>query len=300
MATRFELALHGDDPVRLRAAGEEALSEIERLEAQLSFYRPDSEIRWLNTHAAESYVKVEPRLFRLLQHCASLSTLTDGAFDVTVGPLMRAWRFVNDTGKVPTPAELDAARAVVGMEKVRFDEDAFTISFERQGVEIDLGAYGKGYAIERAVDLLRENGITSALLHGGTSSVYTIGAPPGDTAWKIALHEPRAEGGQQIIVRLKDSALSVSAVHGKSFEAEGHRYGHVIDPRTGEPVSRALAAAITGPSSTVCEALSTALLVLGAPWLPTLAERFPGYDGIVAVETEPAGIAVFHAGFQPT
>ncbi|HXG68450.1 MAG TPA: FAD:protein FMN transferase, partial [Blastocatellia bacterium] len=171
MATRFELALHGDDPVRLRAAGEEALSEIERLEAQLSFYRPDSEIRWLNTHAAEGPVKVEPRLFRLLQHCGSLSTLTDGAFDVTVGPLMRAWRFVNDTGKVPTLAELDEARAVVGMGKVRFDEDSFTVSFERQGVEIDLGAYGKGYAIERAVDLLRENGIASALLHGGTSSV---------------------------------------------------------------------------------------------------------------------------------
>jgi FAD:protein FMN transferase len=169
MATRFELVLYGNDPVRLRAADEEALREMETLEARLSFYRPDSEIRWINTHAAARAVKVEPRLFRLLQRCASLTALTDGAFDITIGPLMRAWRFVNDTGGIPSPAELDAARAVVGKES---------------------------------------------------------GQP---------------------IVSLRDGGLSVSAAHGKSFEAQGQRYGHVIDPRSAEPVSGAIAAAAIGP-----------------------------------------------------
>ncbi len=283
MATRFELVLHGNDPVRLRAAGEEALSEIERLEEQLSFYRPDSEIKWINAHAAVRAVKVEPRLFRLLQRCASLTALTDGAFDITIGPLMRTWRFVNDTGGIPSPAELDAARAVVGMELVALDEEAFTIRFKRSGVELDLGAYGKGYAIERATDLLKEHGITSALLHGGTSSVYAIGVPPDCVAWRIILQGGLKESGQPI-VSLADRGLSVSAVHGKSFEAQGRRYGHVIDPRSAEPVSGAIAAAALGPSPAECEALSTALLVLGPSWLPVLTERFPGYQGLVATQ----------------
>lgn len=281
MATRFELVLHGDDPVRLRAAGEEALHEIERLEAQLSFYRPDSEIRWINTHAAARAVKVEPRLFRLLQRCASLNTLTDGAFEITIGPLMRAWRFVNDTGGIPSPTELEAARAVVGMDLVTLDEEAFTVRFKRTGVELDLGAYGKGYAIERAVGILKEHGITSALMHGGTSSVYAIGAPPDGVAWRISLQGPLRESGQPI-VSLADRGLSVSAVHGKSFEAQGRKYGHVIDPRSAEPVSGAIAAAALGHSPAECEALSTALLVLGPSWLPVLTERFPGYQGLVA------------------
>jgi FAD:protein FMN transferase len=278
MATRFELVLHGEDAVRLRAAGEQALQEIERLERQLSFYRPDSEITWINARAGDGPVKVEPRLFRLLAQCARLSVLTDGAFDVTVGPLVRAWGFAGGSGAIPGAQALAEAREVVGIRNVQLDEDDYSIRFLRPGVEIDLGGYGKGYAIERAVELLRECGITSALLHGGTSSVYAIGAPPGGAAWKIALSAPFLEGE---VVALENGGLSVSAVHGKSFDVEGETFGHVLDPRTGESVRGALAAAVVGPSPAECEALSTALLVLGKPWLPTLRAGFPGYTGTV-------------------
>jgi thiamine biosynthesis lipoprotein len=292
MATRFELVLHGDDAVRLRAAGEEALQEIERLEAQLSFYRADSEIRWINARAADAPVRVEPRLFALLRQCATLAERTEGAFDVTVGPLMRAWGFVRDTGRVPSPEDIERARAVTGIGHVRFDENDFTVELDRPGVEIDLGAYGKGYACERAVALLRENGVGRALLHGGTSSVCTIGAPPGDTAWRISLGPPLAREDASAIVGLVDDALSVSAVHGKSFTADGHTYGHVVDPRTGEPTRSAAAAAVRGPSAATCEALSTALMVLGPSWLASLEERFPGYAGAVAFEARPSEVEV--------
>jgi FAD:protein FMN transferase len=282
MATRFELVLYGDDAVRLRAAGEEALDEVERLEVQLSLYRPDSEISWINRHAAERAIKVEPRLFRLLQRCSTLTALTEGAFDVTVGPLMQAWRFINDTGAVPTPQEREAARRVVGISHVELDEATYTIRFKRKGVRLDLGGYGKGYAIERAMWVLKENGITSALLHGGTSSVQTIGVPPGKMAWQVELQEPLKERDHPVRIELINNALSVSAIHGKSFTANGREYGHVIDPRTGKPVDGALAAAVIGPSASECEALSTALLVLGSSWVPTLEDRFPCYVGMVA------------------
>jgi thiamine biosynthesis lipoprotein len=281
MATRFELLLHGDDSARLRAAGEEVLEEIERLDAQLSFYRPGSEIRWINALAAAGPVKVEPRLFSLLQHCVELSRATGGLFDITVGPLMRAWRFVNDTGAVPTPEDLRAARSVVGIDQIELDAGARTVRFRRRGVELDLGAYGKGYALERAREILVEAGVESALIHGGTSSVATIAAPPGAAAWRIRLQAPLADRGEPAFVDLAGGALSVSAVHGKSFTAAGRTYGHVLDPRAGEPVRNAAAAAVTGPSASICEVLSTALLVAGPSWLPSLTERFSDYRGIV-------------------
>jgi FAD:protein FMN transferase len=284
MATRFELVLHGADEIRLRAAGEEALQEIERLEAQLSFYRADSEITWINAHAADRAVKVEPRLFHLLKDCAQLCAATEGAFDITIGPLMRAWRMVGDTGALPATAEREAARARVGIHHLEFDDTAMTIRFKQPGVEIDLGGYGKGYAIARAIDSLREKGIASALLHGGTSSVYGIGAPPDDTAWRIRLREPLKANDQPLTIELRDAALSVSAVHGKSFIVDDRTYGHVLDPRTGEPVNRALAAAVAGPSPAVCEALSTALLVLGSSGCAMMKARFAGYRGAVALD----------------
>jgi thiamine biosynthesis lipoprotein len=282
MATRFELVLHGDDPVRLRAGGEQALQEIEALENQLSFYRADSEVTWINSHAAEAPVRIEPRLFNLLLRCADLSKKTGGAFDVTVGPLVRAWGFADGSPRVPQPSELAGVRNAVGMKNVELCEEDFTVRFKQPGVELDLGGYGKGYAIERAIDILKENGITSALLHGGTSSIYALGAPPLEAGWKIALSAPLSDGEKQTTIELNNTGLSVSAAHGKWFNADGCMYGHVLDPRAGEPARGAMAAAVTGPSPSVCEALSTALLVLGGSWLPVMTSSFPDYRGLIA------------------
>jgi thiamine biosynthesis lipoprotein len=282
MATRFELVLYGDDPVRLRAGGEQALREIERLENQLSFYRADSEVTWINSRAAEAPVRIDPRLFHLLLRCADFSEKTDGAFDVTVGPLIRAWGFAGGGPRVPQPSALNAARNAVGMKNVELCEEDFTVRFKQQGVALDLGAFGKGYAIERAIAILKENGVSSALLHGGTSSVFALGAPPMEAGWKIALGPPLSEGEEQTKIELNNTGLSVSAAHGKWFKEDGRTYGHVLDPRTGEPARVARAAAVTGPSPSDCEALSTALLVLGQSWLPVMRSTFPDYRGHVA------------------
>jgi len=281
MATRFELLLYGDEPVRLRAAGEQALQEIERLERQLSFYRPDSEISWINSRAAEAPVRIDPRVFHLLLRCANLTEKTRGAFDVTIGPLMRAWGFAGGSPRVAQPSELAAVRKAVGMKNVELCEEDFTIRFKRRGVELDLGGYGKGYAIERAIDILRENGVTSALLHGGTSSIFALGAPPLEAGWKIALSAP-LNNGEKPTVELNNTGLSVSAAHGKWFNVDGCMYGHVLDPCTGAPARGALAAAVTGPSPSDCEALSTALLVLGHSWVPAMKLSFPGYQAFIA------------------
>jgi FAD:protein FMN transferase len=263
MATRFELVLHDDNATRLRAAGEAALKEVERLEADLSLYRPTSEIARVNASAAREAVRVSPAVFRLLQHASRLASESGGAFDITAAPLVRCWGFMHGTGRVPEADEIEAARSRSGMAHVIFDESNYSVRFDQQGVMIDLGAIGKGYAIDCAADILREEGVTCALLHGGTSTVYGIGAPPDSEGWKIAIAPAPDQPPRQAEVMLRDQALSISAVWGKSFEADGKKYGHVIDPRTGWPVNNAVQAAVVLPSATETDALSTALLVVG-------------------------------------
>jgi thiamine biosynthesis lipoprotein len=318
MATRFEIVLHGANPVSLRAAGEEALYEIQRLEAQLNLYSETSELSGINARAARKPIKVEPGLFQLLQRARALYRETSGAFDITVAPLMRCWGFMRDTGRVPHPSDLEAARALVGMDQVALNERDFTIRFAQPGVMIDLGAIGKGYAIELAAEVLREDGVTSALLHGGTSTVYAIGAPPGESAWKVAIEFPeeptpasntdtrdppsanerqplapwkasRDSSAKNIlaVVPLCDEALSVSAVWGKAFQSEDKLLGHVIDPRTGQPASRAMLAAVVLPSATEADAFSTALLIGGKEAQSDLAKTRLSARSLVAGRSSP-------------
>ncbi len=321
MATRFEIVLCGSDPVSLRAAGEEALNEIERLEGQLSLFKPTSEIAHLNARASCEPVRVTPPVFRLLQHAQRLTEETKGAFDITVAPLVRCWGFMAGSGKLPAAQELAAARARVGMHLVRLDESSFSVRFERDGVMLDLGAIGKGYAIEQAVELLREAGIVSALIHGGTSTLYAIGHPPQADAWKIEIADPRsakvpaspgvtspfdldAEPAREsnpanpfATVLLRDASLSVSAVWGKSFEAQGRTFGHVLDPRSGEPANRAVVAAVALPSATETDALSTALLTVGPEGHDEIARLRPQIRTLVASETS-GGLCVRTHGIR--
>jgi len=291
MATRFEIVLRGENPVALQAAGEEALDEIEQIEAQLSLYQPTSEVSRLNALAARERVRVTPDLFRLLQQAKQLSHETRGAFDITIAPLVRCWGFMGGTGKTPSREALAEARSLVGMDLVELNEEDFTVRFVREGVMLDFGAIGKGYAVERAVALLREAGVTSALVNGGTSTVYALGKPPGAGCWKVALEFPVKDvldtpREHLATVSLHDEAMSVSAVWGKSFQSGGKTLGHVLDPRNGEPASRAMFAAVALPSATETDALSTALLIEGKAGIDQITGLRPGTRALVANRTE--------------
>lgn len=306
MATRFELVLHGKDEAALRAAGEEALDEIARLEDELSYFRATSQIYRLNQEAAKRPVRVTPWLFRLLQQARRLTEESGGTFDITVAPLMRCWGFYARDGRVPEPDALAAARACVGMNLIELNEADSTVRFTREGIQLDLGSIGKGYAVECAGVLLREAGVTSALLHGGTSTVLAIGAPPDADGWKIGIEHPASEGGATpnsplplATVRLRDESLSVSAVWGKSFTAADKSHGHVIDPRTGQPAQGALLAAVVLTSATESDALSTMLLTLGPGGLESVLRLRPGMRALAAANVEgKESLCVESAGFE--
>ena len=289
MATRFEIVLHGENPTALRAAGEEALGEVEQLEAQLSLFRTSSEIAYVNARAAKGPVRVTPGLFALLQWAQKLSEESRGAFDITVAPLVRCWGFMGGDGRFPRPEEVAEARAKVGMGLVQLNLADFTVQFAREGVMLDLGAIGKGYAVERAAEVLREAGVSSALVHGGTSTVQALGPPPGEDSWKIAIETPSPVPGAPpnllATVPLKEEAMSVSGVWENSFQVEGRTYGHIIDPRTGEPAIGTVLAAVVLPLATETDALSTALLTVGAPGHDAIAKLRPGMRTLVVSES---------------
>jgi thiamine biosynthesis lipoprotein len=284
MATRFEIVLHGQDASRLRGAGEEALAEVERIEAQLSIYRPTSELARVNACAAREPVRVSPPVFRLLEQARLLHDQSGGAFDITIAPLVRCWGFMDGSGSWPDPAEVTRARQRVGMQHVILDRENLTVQFDCEGVMLDLGAIGKGYAIDQAAETLREAGVTSALLHGGTSTVFGLGQPLEDQIWKVAIESPPGQFAAPswlATVPLQDEALSVSAVWGKYFEHDGKTFGHVIDPRAGHPVDNAVLAAVVLPSATETDALSTALLVVGAEGHEKIAQLRPRMKTLV-------------------
>jgi thiamine biosynthesis lipoprotein len=317
MNTRFELVLHGSDPVSLRAAGEAALSEIERIENQLSLFRPSSEIARVNALAARESVRVSPEVFALLVRAQNLSTETNGAFDITMAPLLRCWGLLgSNEGRLPTADELAATRAICGMALVELTPASFTVRFKREGVMLDLGAIGKGYGVEQATEILREAGLERALIHGGTSTVCAIGTPPDSDAWKVAIDEPPVAASRQSAVNglkngstpsvrryevlLRDESLSVSAVSGKCFVANGRTLGHVIDPRTGEPAAGALLAAVVLPSATETDALSTALLVNGFSGHDAIASLRPAMRTLVVGEAEQGGFRTASRGIEPS
>lgn len=272
MATRFEAVLWGAPETRLRAAGEEALEEVQRCEAMLSRFRPGSDIYHVNAGAAREPVRVDARVLQVLGMARDLSDATHGAFDVTVGPLRRLWGFDAGSGSVPSAQELERARSLVGMRFVKLCPDASTVQFAKPGVEIDLGGIGKGYAVECAAQVIRQAGISGALVHGGTSTVQALGTAPDGGPWRIGLRDPGEPSRMLGFALLEDCALSISAPHGKAFRSGDRRYGHVLDPRSGLPVQGTLLAAVRCPSATASDALSTALLVLGEEYAHELTQ----------------------------
>lgn len=273
MACRFELTV----PEGIAAAApllRAALDEVDRIEAQLSVFRETSEIARLNREAAAGPVVASPEVRALLALCAEISRATDGAFDVTAAPLSRCWGFASRRGRLPDPAAWAAARACVGWQGVALDDAAGTVRFARAGMALDLGSVGKGYALDRVAEALRAAGVRPALLSAGSSSVLALGAGAEGRGFRVGLRDPRDHARRLAIVSLRDRALGVSGIGEQSFEAEGRRWGHLFDPRTGEPVTGRLLSAVVAPTAAEADALATAFFAGGA----ALARRYVADD----------------------
>jgi thiamine biosynthesis lipoprotein len=210
---------------------------------------------------------VSPELFQLLSACVSYSRESEGAFDISVGPLMKVWGFYKGSGHLPHKAEVAAALPKVGYRHIRLDAAAGTVSFDRSGVELDPGGIGKGYAVDRMVDVLRQQGLQIALVAGSDSSIYGMGAPPTEPkGWRVEIKDPRHPRQTVAEAFLKDMSMSTSGSYEKFFRAEGRIYAHIMDPRTGYPAQGSVSVSVIAPHTLDSEAWAKPYFVNGRQW----------------------------------
>ena len=263
MASVYAIEMYGTDAKTLPEIAEEAFDEVDRIDRLMSHYKAESALSRLNREAARHPVPVDAELFDFIVDAMRYNRDSGGAFDITVGPLMKAWGFFSGDGRVPADDELATARRHVGAAHVILDPVRRTITFDQAGVELDLGGIAKGYAIDRVVRLLRQRRIDAALISAGGSTIYGLGAPPGRDGWDVTLQDPVDVRNVAFTALLKDRALSVAGSSEKSFHAGDVRYSHIMDPRTGRPVQGVLSVAVLADSGTAGDALDNAFFVLG-------------------------------------
>jgi FAD:protein FMN transferase len=286
MGCVYAIEAYGRDAANLPRIVEAALDEVDRIDGLMSHYKADSPLSHLNRDAGRQPVAVEPELFDFIAEAMRYNRESDGAFDITVGPLMKAWGFFRGDGRIPSAEELAAARRHVGAAHVMLRAASKSIGFDEPGVELDLGGIAKGYAVDRVVELLRAQGVPAALISAGGSTIYGIGAPPGHDGWEVAIQDPVDPRKVARSVRLKDRALSVAGSSEKSFEVDGVRYSHIMDPRTGRPVQGLLSVAVLTGTGTAGDALDDALFVLGPEGSRKLMKHLPGTEAFFFL---PAG-----------
>jgi len=267
MGSTFTVVAYGEDRDQLQSAVQSALEEARRLDQLLSNYRPESEWSQVNREAADHPVHVSPELFNLLAACVEYSRQSEGTFDITVGPLMKIWGFYKGSGHLPHRAEVRGALDNVGYQGIILDAKNQTVKFARKGLEMDPGGIGKGYAVDKLADVLKENGIRSALISGGGSSIYAIGNPPTDPqGWKVNIKDPRNTSKSVASVYLKDNSMSTSGSYEKFFYAEGKLWSHIMDPRSGYPSMGMLSVSIVTPRTIDSEAWCKPYYILGRDW----------------------------------
>lgn len=267
MGATFSVVLYGSDQELMNQAIDALFEEVHRLDELLSNYKPASEWSRINRDAALGPVVVSSESFRLLSDCIEYSRASEGTFDVTVGPLMRAWGFFGGDRKVPSSDQIREALVIVGYHHIQLNAQKWAVYFDHPGVEIDPGGVGKGYAVDRMVEILRSRGFRNALVAASGSTIFGFGNPPEEPrGWPISIADPWDHRKNVAQVFLKDMSLSTSGSYEKSFRVVGHRYSHIMDPRRGVPAESAVQVTVVAPRAIDSEVWAKPYFIQGSAW----------------------------------
>jgi thiamine biosynthesis lipoprotein len=290
MGTSISIEAYGGDPATRRAAIDRAFGAIAEIDRLMSNYRDDSELALVNRRAAVSAVPISDPMFAVLDAAQRVSRDSSGAFDVTVGPLVKLWGFHDKRPHVPTATELASVRPLVGYNNVVLTAAGHTVRFAQSGVELDLGGIAKGFAVELAANVLRESRLGGLIDAGGNQ--YLLGHPPSKTRWTVGVKNPEQADRILGTIETEETSVSTSANSSNFLEADGRRYGHILDPHTLRPSTSALSVTILSRDGTLADALSKAVFVLGPSAGLRLLARYPGTSAVVAYQGSDGAIAV--------
>lgn len=286
MGTLFTINLYAPDQNSAEAAADAAFRRVDALEDIMSDYQADSELMLLCDQPFGKPVPVSADLFDVLQRAQNISKLSDGAFDVTVGPYIRLWRFARKRKVLPTPAEIAAARAAVGWQKLRLDRRNRTVTLLAPNMRLDLGGIGKGYAADQAMRVLNARGIDRALI--AASGDIAIGKPPpGQPGWKVGIAAPGTRTNQLArTVVLHNAGISTSGDSEQFIEINGIRYSHIVNPLTGLGLTNRIQATVIGPDVTTTDSLDTTVSILGVKRGLALVNSLPHTSALIVTKDD--------------
>ncbi|MCF6149151.1 MAG: FMN-binding protein [Candidatus Kuenenia sp.] len=302
MGTFAEISTYSDDVKKAGEAIDAALDEMERMDAMLSNYKKDSELSRVNKVAVKSPVLCTEEFLEFLEQSFFFSELSGGAFDITVSPVVALWGFFNEKGHIPSEVAINRLLPAVSYKNIEIKRNgdqkkAGTVFFKNMSTQIDPGAIGKGYAVDKALKVMKNYGVDNACINLG-GNIYVLGTPAGRNTWKVGVQHPRDTGEILGYLELRDEATATSGDYERFFDIDGVRYSHIIDPRSGKPVKETIAVTIVAPSGTDVDALSTSVYVLGPERGFDLVREVPGAEALIACEKDGKIVIYVSRGFD--
>ena len=288
MGTYANVTIVTADSARASAPAHIAQQVLARVDSLMSNWTTTSEVARLNRVCADGPTLVQPEVARVIAHALEVWRGSEGTFDITIEPLIRAWGFIGGKPHVPADSVAVAAFHRVGAGQLRFDAATGTLAYANPGVRIDLGGIAKGYAVDVAADSLRAHGITDALVDL-TGNMRAMGHSATSTGWRIGLRDPRDRVPYFAKITLNDEAISTSGKYEQFVAANGKTYGHIMDPRTGQPSDGLLAVTVISRSAFTCDSWDTPLFVLGPAKARALAKAHSDFDAVL-VTPGPNGV----------
>jgi len=280
MGSRFEITAIHSQAAHARQAIDAAYSEIDRIEAIISSWRPDSHTSAINRQAGLAPVQVPEELFSLIRRAKKVSQLTEGAFDITYAGFGKLWNFKAASPKIPDGDAIAAALETVGYQNIQLDPQRHTVFLTKKGMRIGFGAIGKGYAANRAVFILKQNGIESGVVNAGGDMVV-FGHQEDGRLWEVGVAHPRQRDRVFAKLRLSEQAVVTSGDYESYITIDGERYAHILNPKTGYPVNFLQSVTVICPDGELADALATAIFVMGREKGLTLVDRLDRIEAMV-------------------
>lgn len=283
MDTFCEISCYGGNKDAAISAIDSAFKEMERIEKVFSKFNEHSEVSKINRLAGFEKTEVSEEVFKLTERSVYYSSISGGAFDITVAPLMEIWGFVRKHKSIPDKETIKNASEGVGYNNIKLDYRGLFIKFLNKKTKIDFGGIAKGYAVDRARHILEAAGVKNGLINLG-GNIFALGRAPGGNKWKIGVEDPRNKGELLHSFELTDMAISTSGNYERFFEMGGKRYSHIINPVTGEPCQGIISVTVMADSAEQADALSTAIFVMGEEKGLTLAKSIKGIKVLILKE----------------
>jgi thiamine biosynthesis lipoprotein len=293
MGTLFQIVVFAPTVGPAKAAARAAFDRIAQLNGIMSDYDPRSELMRLCAQPSGKPVRVSEDLLRILQRSQQLAEETGGAFDVTLGPVIRLWREARRTRQLPSPAARTAALASVGFKKLRIDAARSAVTLLAPGMQLDLGGIAKGYAADAALAVIARHGFPSAMV--AASGDLALGnPPPGESGWRVELPADPSTPGQPCVVLAANAGISTSGDAEQFLELGGVRYSHIVDPATGVGLTRSVTVTVVAREATASDGLATACSVLPPERLQRLAEKSAEPIRVIVQTRDARGLAQRH------